>query len=93
MKDKKYSFFAMLINCIRESRQTKKDLRQIKNIDNSIEAFQRIVNTIALGSAEVEVEVTLNNGGKILIRRTPLNETGYESFAQKVEKVRKARGV
>lgn len=83
----------MLINCIRESRQTKKDLRQIKNIDNSIEAFQRIVNTIALGSAEVEVEVTLNNGGKILIRRTPLNETGYESFAQKVEKVRKARGV
>lgn len=93
MKDKKYSFLAMLINCIRESRQTKKDLRQIKNIDNSIEAFQRIVNTIALGSAEVEVEVTLNNGGKILIRRTPLNETGYESFAQKVEKVRKARGV
>ena len=93
MKDKKYSFLTMLINCIRESRQTKKDLRQIKNIDNSIEAFQRIVNTIALGSAEVEVEVTLNNGGKILIRRTPLNETGYESFAQKVEKARKARGV
>lgn len=93
MKEKKYSFMSLLLNCIRESRQTKRDLKQIKNIDDSIDAFQRIVNSIAFGSNEVEVEITLNNGGKIVIRRSNNNETGYESFAEKVEKARKSRGL
>lgn len=85
------SFWKLFRECIKEARQTKRDLRQIRNIDNSIDAFQRIVNTIALGGNEIEVIVELANGGKITIHRQPLAETGFETFQERARRAQQSR--
>ena len=74
------SFFKMFVQCVKEARQTKRDIKQIKNLDVCYDSLQRLVNTVAFGANEVEIELTMANGSSLVIRRKPLAETGYETF-------------
>lgn len=84
-------FWKMFIQCIKEARQTKRDVKQIKNLDVCYDSLQRLVNTVAFGANEVEIELTMANGSSLIIRRKPLSETGFETFAEKAKRAQANR--
>lgn len=87
---KKPSFLQLFINCLREVRQTKKDLKQLDNLELSMEALQRLVDTVAFGSNEVEITVDTKDGRTVTIRRAK-NETGFESFTERYNRDKQKR--
>lgn len=85
------SFFRMLIECIREARQTKRDIKLIRNLDVCYDSLQNLVNTVAFGANDVEIELKMANGSSLTIRRQPLAETGFETFQERARKVQQNR--
>ena len=86
-------FLKLVVECIKEARQTKRDIKTIRNLDVCYDALQHLVNTVAFGSNPVEIELTMANGSKLLIKRQEMNGTGYESFKDRVEKARANRAL
>ena len=84
-------FFKMFLQCIKEARQTKRDIKQIKNLDVCYDSLQRLVNTVAFGANEVEIELKMANGSSLVIRRQPLTESGFETFQEKARKAQQNR--
>lgn len=84
-------FFKMFLQCIKEARQTKRDIKQIKNLDVCYDSLQRLVNTVAFGANEVEIELKMANGSSLVIRRQPLAESGFETFQEKARKAQQNR--
>lgn len=89
-----YSALRLFINCLKEMRQTKKDLKQLDTLELSMEALQRLVNTVAFSSNPVEIELHIQNGNTMIIRReTPAEQLGYKSFVDRYKEARQNRSI
>lgn len=87
---KRPSFLQLFINCVKEVRQTKKDLKRLDNLELSMEALQRLVDTVSFGSNEVEIVVDTKDGRTITIKRAK-NENGFESFTERYNREKQKR--
>lgn len=74
-----------------EASQAKKDLKALQNLDISIDALQRIVNTVAFGGKDIEIELTLTNGNKLVIRKSGDDTPAFETFAERAAKAKRNR--
>lgn len=89
-----YSALRLFMNCLKEMRQTKKDLKQLDTLELSMEALQRLVNTVAFSSNPVEIELHIQNGNTMIIRReTPAEQAGYKSFFDRYTEAKKERSI
>lgn len=80
------STLKLFIECIKEVRKTRKAIKQVKELDLTEQALQQLVNTVAFGANEVEIDLTLKDGRVLTFKRKDLNPNSLDSFKERFAK-------
>lgn len=85
------SSLKLFIECIKEVRKTKKAIKQVKEMDLTAEALQQLVNTVAFGGNEVELELKLKDGRSLIFKRKEMGPNSIDSFKDRFNKAHSGR--
>lgn len=78
----------LFLECVKEVRKTKKAIKQVKEMELTEQALQSLVNTVAFGGQDVELELKLKDGRSLFFRRreSSFSDDGFrEKFSKRTK--------